>query len=275
SAGEFENTVLDGKLYGFRGEVTTAGGNKKASVSGYDSDTSSDMGSGISSDVNSDALTDNGNADIPDGSNNNSTNGVTVNINSDTIENNDLAYALLDGAEGSYILNISDNDAAKSAILNAYRKLYGNNTPANLQAYDISLEEADKAIPITGLGKQKIEITIPVPSGITENNLHVVSLDNNGQLEEVESRIASVDGMDCLVFTTNHFSPYGVYNYASGNSAGVENGQAVFTSLSGNKDASPNTGDNSIHPKWFLVMGLLFTGLALMLYRGKRRNITV
>ncbi|MDE6661909.1 MAG: leucine-rich repeat protein [Lachnospiraceae bacterium] len=243
NAEELENTVLDGSLYGFRGEVITAGGNNKASVNGYDS--------------------------------NNSGNGVVVKINSDTIENNGTAYALLDGAEGSYILNISDNDAAKSAILNAYRKLYGNNTPANLQAYDISLEDAYKAIPITGLGKQRIEITIPVPNGITENNLHVVSLDNNGQLEEVESRIASVDGMDCLVFTTNHFSPYGVYNYASGNSAAVENGQAVFTSLSGNKDASPNTGDNSIHPKWFLVIGLLFTGLALMLYRGKRYNITV
>ena len=243
NAGEFENTVLDGSLYGFRGEVATAGGNNKASVNGYGS--------------------------------NNSGNGVVVKINSDTIEDNGTAYALLDGAEGSYILNISDNDAAKSAILNAYRKLYGNNTPANLQAYDVTLEDADKAIPITGLGKQRIEITIPVPNGITENNLHVVSLDNNGQLEEVESRIASVDGMDCLVFTTNHFSPYGVYNYASGNSAAVENGQAVFTNLSCNKDASPNTGDNSIHPKWFLVTGLLFTGLALILYRGKRRNIIV
>lgn len=251
NAGEFENTVLDGSLCGFRGEVTTAGGNNKASVTGN--------GSGISADTGSDT----------------SANGVVVNINSDTIENNGAAYALLDGAEGSYILSISDNDAAKSAILNAYRKLYGNNTPANLQAYDISLEEAGNAISITGLGKQKIEITIPVPSGITENNLHVVSLDNNGQLEEVESRIASVDGMDCLVFTTNHFSPYGIYNYASGNSAAVENGQAVFTSLSGNKDASPNTGDNSIHPKWFLVIGLLFTGLALILYRGKKRNIVV
>ncbi|MBD5445465.1 MAG: leucine-rich repeat protein [Lachnospiraceae bacterium] len=266
-AGEFENTVLDGKLYGFRGEVVTAGGNSKASVTGY--------GSGISADMNSDALTDNGNANISETGSNTSANGVVVNINSDTIEDNGSAYALLDGAEGSYILSISDNDAAKSAILNAYRKLYGNNTPANLQAYDISLEEADKAIPITGLGKQKIEITIPAPSGITENNFHVVSLDNNGQLEEVESRFASVDGMDCLVFTTNHFSPYGIYNYASGNSAAVENGQAVFTSISGNKDASPNTGDNSIHPKWFLVIGLLFTGLALILYRGKRHNIIV
>lgn len=243
NAGEFENTVLDGSLYGFRGEVATASGNSKTSVTGNGSDTLA--------------------------------NGVVVNINSDTIDDNGMAYALLDGAEGSYILSISDNDAAKSAILNAYRKFYGNNTPANLQAYDISLEEVYKAIPITGLGKQKIEITIPVPRGITENNLHVVSLDNNGQLEEVESRIASVDGMDCLVFTTNHFSPFGVYNYASGNSAAVENGQAVFTSISGNKDASPNTGDNSIHPKWFLVIGLLFTGLALILYRGKRNSVTI
>ncbi|MCH5256423.1 MAG: leucine-rich repeat protein [Lachnospiraceae bacterium] len=241
-AAAFDDTVLDNKLYGFRGEVIGPGGNNIAQVIGAD---------------DTDSIS-----------------GVAVNINSTTIADEGLAYALIDGAEDNYVLNISDNDAAKSAILNAYRKLYGNNIPMNLQAYDITLEEAATAIPITGLGKQKIEINIPIPNGIVEDNLHVVCLDNNGQLEEVDSRIASVDGLDYLTFTTNHFSPYGVYNYSSGSiggsSAVVADGKAIFTGLSGNKDASPDTGDNSIHPKWFLFAGLLFTGLALFFYRGKK-----
>ena len=137
----------------------------------------------------------------------------------------------------------------------------------------MTLYEADTAIPITGLGRLSMEITIPFPNGVSAENLHVVCLDANGQLEEVPSRITSVDGMDCITFTTNHFSPYGIYNYISGNTAPVNNGQAVFTSLSGNKDASPDTGDYSIHPKWFLGTGLLFTGLALFFFNGKRRRI--
>ena len=68
---------------------------------------------------------------------------------------------------------------------------------------------------------------------------------------------------------------YGIYNYLSGNTAKVNDGQAIFTTLSGEKDDSPNTGDNSIHPKWFLGVGLLFTGLALFFYNGKKRFVRV
>ena len=200
--------------------------------------------------------------------------GVTVRISSNVIENDNLASAVLDGAEKGYILKIVDSTGGKSVITDAYREFYGNKSPSYLQAFEITLCEADTSVPITGLGRQSIEITIPFPNNVKEENLHVVCLDANGQLEEVASRITSVDGTDCITFTTNHFSTYGIYNYISGNSAPVNNGQAVFTSLStGNKDASPDTGDYSIHPKWFLGAGLLFMGLALFFYNGKRRRV--
>ena len=134
-----------------------------------------------------------------------------------------------------------------------------------MQAYEISLQEAGTAIPITGLGRQNMEITIPLPDGITEENLHVVTLDANGQLEEMASRVTAVDGINCVTFATNHFSPYGIYNYGSS--------QTAFTSLStGNKDVSPDTGDYSIHPKWFLFIGLFCTGLALFFISNKSKT---
>ncbi len=242
NTGSMDGTVLDDKLYGFRGNVESADGSHIATVSDTD---------------------DSGNIS-----------GVAVNISSDSISDG-AAYANIDGAEKGYMLNIADSDEAGSLILNAYRKLYGNNTPANIKAYDITLYEADTMIPITSLGKQSMEISIPIPDGITQDDLHVVCLDKDGQLEEVDARIATVDGFDCLTFKASHFSPYGVYNYGSGaaggNSVTVSNGKAVFTSLSSDKDDSPDTGDNSIHPKWFLGAGLLFTGLALFFYRGRRR----
>ncbi len=197
---------------------------------------------------------------------------VAVRISSKTIPEDKAAGAVLDGADKDYILKIIDSSSAVSEIKEAYQLYYGDSLPKNLLAFDITLQEADTAIPITGLGRQKMEITIPMPDGIGKDNLHVVCLDENGQLEEVDSRVSDVNGTECIVFQTNHFSYYGVYNYLSGNTAKVTNGQAVFTTLSSEKDDSPDTGDNSIHPKWFLGAGLLFTGLTLFFYNDKKRK---
>lgn len=200
---------------------------------------------------------------------------VHISLESSSIENGALASAVLDGVEGEYLLQITDSNDAKNMIQNAYKDIYGSKKPSNLQAYEITLWEVDTLMPITGLGRQKMEITIPFPKGIGPENLHVVCLDANGQLEEVESRITSVDGIDGITFTAEHFSFYGIYNYLSGNTAVVHNGQAVFANSSGIKDASPDTGDYSIHPKWFLGAGLFFAGLAMFFYRGRKSDFLI
>ncbi|MCM1252920.1 MAG: leucine-rich repeat domain-containing protein [Clostridium sp.] len=280
---DYDGTVLDGKLSGFRGTVKTAADGSGQQTDAGQSDNGQTADAGQS---------DNGQEQADDSAvqqiaaaESDDTSGVTVRISSLSIKSDDAASAVLDGAEGGYLLKIVDSEGAENAIQNAYRKIYGNQLPANLKAYEVSLQETATAIPITGLGRQKIEITIPVPDGVEETNLHVVCLDANGQLEELASRITSIDGISCVTFTTNHFSPYGIYNYVSASSAAVSapvtGWQAVFTGLlpdnsAGNKDVSPNTGDTSIHPKWFLVIGLCCTGLALIFYRkgGKRKYMT-
>lgn len=209
------------------------------------------------------------NANMPDGSGP----GVAVQIRSNTLSDSGTANAVLAGAEGNYVLTIEDNDEARLKISDVYKKIYGNSLPHNLRAYEISMEEAATGVPITGLGKMSLEVTVPMPDGVGDKNLHVVCLDADGQLEEVESRVVSSDGMDAVTFTAKHFSPYGIYNYGSagGVVADVKDGQAVFASL-GNKDDSPDTGDHSIHPKWFLSAGLLFAAMAVFFYRRKGRG---
>ncbi len=239
---DFDDTVLDENLSGFRGTVQKADSGETQTIAA--ADTSYEP-------------------------------GVAVRVSTLSIQNDSVADAVLDGAEDGYILKVVESDGAKQSIQDAYRKLYGNQVPDNLQAYEISLQEAGTAIPITGLGRQNIEITIPLPDGITEENLHVVTLDANGQLEEMASRVTAVNGINCVTFATNHFSPYGIYNYGSGASVSglVNDGQAVFDSLStGNKDVSPDTGDYSIHPKWFLFIGLFCTGLALFFISNKSKT---
>ena len=241
---DFDDTVLDENLSGFRGSVRKADSGETQTI--------------VAADASYEP-------------------GVAVRVSTLSIQNDSVANAVLDGAEDGYILKVVESDGAKQSVQDAYRKLYGNQVPDNLQAYEISLLEAATSIPITGLGRQNMEITIPLPDGITEENLHVVTLDANGQLEEMVSRVTAVDGINCVTFTTNHFSPYGIYNYGSSGTASVTDlinvGQSVFTSLStGNKDVSPDTGDYGIHPKWFLFIGLFCTGLALFFISNKSKT---
>ncbi len=214
-----------------------------------------------------------GRTDGPDGHENVPGPGVTVQVRSNTLPDSGAAGAVLAGAEDSYILTIEDSKDAATKIGDVYKKIYGNTLPRNLCAYEISMTETATGVPITGLGKMSVDVTVPMPNGVGEENLHVVCLDADGQLEEVESRVASADGIDALTFTAKHFSFYGIYNYGQPGSlvADVKDGQAVFGSL-GNKDDSPDTGDDSIHPKWFLSAGLLFAAMAVFFYRGGRRR---
>lgn len=192
--------------------------------------------------------------------------GITVNNNSYSVPQD--VTAVMEGDEGSYRIDIADSEEAMAKIGDVYKSIYGNKLPHSLHAYEINMTDTRNNVPITGLGKQRVEITMPLPSGVLSNNLHVVCLDEDGQLEEVDSRIVSVNGKDAVAFQAAHFSDYGIYNYGSSGMAvaDVKDGQAVFVSL-GKKDASPDTGDYSIHPKYFLCAGLFFVSMALLFYR--------
>lgn len=288
----FSGTVLDDSLSGFRGVICNVDNKEKTlkicqmqldgaslvsypdtftiSTTNYTLDKIQIPKGSLAGGAGQTAASDNA-ADM--GNDTEAVSEVIVSLESSSIENGALAGAVLQGADGSFLLRIADSNEAKKAIQNAYKEIYGSKKPSNLTAYEITLQEADTSIPITGLGRQTMEITIPFPKGIGKENLHVVCLDANGQLEEVESRITTVDGADCITFMAGHFSSYGIYNYLSGNTAVVHNGQAVFTSSSGMKDASPDTGDYSIHPKWFLGAGLFFIGLAMFFYRSRKYKL--
>lgn len=193
--------------------------------------------------------------------------GITVKNNSYSIPQDSLVTAVMEGNDGSYRIDIADSEEAKTKIGDVYKSIYGNKLPHSLHAYDITMTDTETGVPITGLGKQRVEITMPLPSGVLQENMHVVCLDVDGQLEEVDSRIVSLDGKDAVAFQASHFSAYGIYNYGTGPAvADVKDGQAVFVSL-GKKDASPDTGDNSIHPKYFLGAGLFFAAMAMFFYQ--------
>ncbi|MBS7339954.1 MAG: leucine-rich repeat domain-containing protein [Lachnospiraceae bacterium] len=235
---DLKGTVLESETYGFKGIVCDEAGNQIA-----------DNSKGV--------------ALLAEGS------GVTLQLSSERIDESENAMATIPGNDENYILKITDSDEAAEKISAAYGELYGGRTPLNLTAYDISLYDASGSISITRLGKQYVTVQIPVPAGIETQDMHVVTLDQDGQLEALEHRVVEMEDGAYLQITTNHFSPLGIYNYSGfGGQAYVTDGKATITSLSGNKDDTPDTGD-PIHPKWFLALGLFAGSVALFFYKGK------
>ena len=224
---DFNGTVLESGKYGFKGVVKNEGG---AVVL--------DNTQGVS-------LKDDGK--------------VSLFFNSAYFDDKD-AYVKVSGSYDSFYLKLSDSQNAKEAIALAYADLYGGMKPDNLLGVDLQLLDASGNVSIEKLGKQKVEVTLRKPAILYSNDLHVVCLDDDGQLESVEFTI-SEDG-ESISFTCKHFSPYGFYNGENANV--VKTGTRV-------KDDTPDTGDLSIHPKFFLAIGLFAAGIFVLLLSNKKR----
>lgn len=201
-----------------------------------------------------------------------SQNGVAVQINSQVISpEKENIMATLPGNEESFVLKISDSDAAASAISSAYSELYGGKRPTDLYGFDISLYDRAGQIPIKNLGKQYITVMIPLPAGSSTQGLHMVTLDEDGQLEAVEHQLVNLSDGDYIQFTTSHFSEFGIYRYSGYSGQGVVSNGSAFIQMSG-KDDTPDTGD-WVHPKWILALGLFAAATALFFYKGKKVKI--
>lgn len=174
------------------------------------------------------------------------------------------------GSEEDFILHIRESEDAAARISDAYGELYGGRTPSKLQAYEISLMDQTDTVPIHKLGKQTATVELSVPDGISTDQMHVVTLDEDGQLEAVNFEVTESNGESKLRFTTSHFSPYGIYEYDGfGGTGVVSNGKVLIRG--GIRDNTPDTGD-LIHPKWFLALGLTALACVFLFYKGQGKK---
>lgn len=159
-------------------------------------------------------------------------------------------------------LTIETSEDAKARLTEAYGDLFGGSVP-KMEAYDITLVDETGYIPITKFGKNELSITMPIPEGIEGNRYRVISLDEDGQLEEIES----VTREKTITFTTTHLSDFAIY--ATGDesvSLSLKNGKLVTNY---NKDESPNTGDNSLPVNYVIAVLLAALGAIFLLCKKK------
>ena len=90
----------------------------------------------------------------------------------------------------------------------------------------------------------------------------------NDKLDKLTPRFSTIDGVSCITFTAEHFSPYVIYVDVANLSDGTIS------------DNTPTTGDG-IHPKWFLSIGLACLSFVMFMMKDnasvsrKKRKATV
>lgn len=195
------------------------------------------------------------------GNNTGTTNGngsTRVDIEKPGISNRDLATANTNGSSDNFIVKISETDEATRAVAAALTNKYGTLDNILYYAMDISLYDSTGTTKITDTTGLSVDITIPIPDSLVAyggNNMAgaVVSGD---QLESLNESFTTINGIPCIRFRAEHFSPYTIY---------VDTGNLV----EGVIDVTPKTGD-PIHPKWFLSLGLACLSIILFLKKDKK-----
>ena len=161
-------------------------------------------------------------------------------------------------------LLIEDSQEAEQKIASEYKELFSEEPPI-MAGLSITLKDVTGSVPLTQFGKATLTITMPLPTNINGSTYHVVCLDSDGQLEELNARKED----STITFETSHLSDFAIY--ATGDesvSLHVKDGK-VIRNLK--KDDSPNTGDYSIPVKYPLALGIACIALILFFWKGKKR----
>ncbi|MDE5819941.1 MAG: leucine-rich repeat domain-containing protein, partial [Lachnospiraceae bacterium] len=152
------------------------------------------------------------------------TNGhITVSLRSNVLTKPDCVQVETSVITGNYNLIIADDVLAKQEMLDVYRSLYGNADNLLLYGFDISMRD-DSSIPITGLGKKNLLLTVPVPDDMEPEHARVLCMDEDGQLESVAAQLTEKNGQPCLQFYARHFSHYGIYTFLNEQGVQVSHG---------------------------------------------------
>ena len=216
----------------------------------YKKSASSSTGSGSGSSSNS-----SGTSHITGG--NITTNGSTVVIDKNGLSNTGVVSVKVNGSSDNFTIKIQESAYAKEQAIKALIAEYGDLTNIVYFPMDISLYDSTGTKLITDTTGLSISITLPLPDSMIAyaGNNKVASV-VDGTLDKLGAKFTTIDGVSCITFTAEHFSPYVIYVDKGNLSAGTVN------------DDTPKTGDG-IHPKWFLSVGLMCIAMILFLKKDK------
>lgn len=187
-------------------------------------------------------------------------NGTTVVIDKNGLSNTGVVSATVHGSSDNFTIKITDTTEATEAALRALMNEYGNLDNIKYFPMDISLYDSTGTNKITDTTGLSVSITLPLPDSlITYAGNNKVASTLNDRLEKLSARFTTIQGVSCITFTAEHFSPYVIY---------VDTGDLSSGLVS---DSTPKTGDG-IHPKWFLSIGLACLSFVFFMQKDTKRQ---
>ncbi len=196
-----------------------------------------------------------------------------------TVTGLDGAAAYLNGADRPFTLSIEqlESSALFDSALNRANDFLNGKYNGEKEIYDITLTDSSQ-IPITKLGNQGLEIAIPVPESLAGVKPIVLTVDRNGQLEDIPVTIVDNNGQTYARFTTYHLSVFALV------STGDElTDSEIITSdvilRAGSGGPSVMMTDTSVAgrlmsisaARWIVCGMLVLSGLFLIIIRKKAR----
>ena len=196
-----------------------------------------------------------------------------------TVTGTEGVLAYLDGADRPYEMTV--RVAAESTVMDrALQRASGflsNYSLGERVIYDITLKDAS-GISIDKLGNQGLEIAIPIPEELTGDKLVVLTVDRNGQLEDIPVTVVSTNGKEFARFTTYHLSPFALYSTGAALSdSDIVTSEVTLRAASGGP-AVVDPDNSFMH--WLVTRGLIrwivfgllvITGVFMIAVRKKHR----
>jgi len=195
------------------------------------------------------------------------------------------ASASLEEADRSYTLTIETLQES-SEMEEGCRRIFQAPLPTNRMIYHLMLTDSSK-IPLTKLGTQTLTVIMPVPETLSGQNLRLLTLDRNGQPENVAVERVLMDGVECFQFQIHHLSLFVLYG--TGKAGTADQPMEVNVTVN-NLSAPPDSNEDSVDiavysqgavqeqdfwhsPAVWVGSALLFTGVILLL-AGERSIAT-
>ena len=173
--------------------------------------------------------------------------------------------------DAHYRLFVSRNDDEEAALNEAVTQAYGAPVNGQLTTFTLQMVENATNVPITHFGRERVSISVPVSETVADQQICAVSLASDGSLQTHFGTKSESEGQNYFTFTTNHFSPYGIY-------AGIGDTAVMIaeqTAQMHNQDETPDTGDHApllTVLEIFLAAAGLFMILGLPLAGGRRKQ---
>jgi len=197
----------------------------------------------------------------PSGGGTVSNGNTSVVIDKNGLSNTGVVSATVNGSSDNFTIKVSESTDATEAAVKALLAEFGSLDNIKYVPMDISLYDSTGTRKITDTTGLQITVTLPIPDSLISyaGNNKVAGVVND-RLDKRAVKFTTINGVSCVTFTAEHFSPYVIY---------VDTGKMESSGTV--SDSTPKTGDG-IHPKWFLSIGLASLSFVMFMQKDGGKN---